>query len=105
MDKIKKIDYLVKLTIAFITAIVSCTITIYITFKGFEETHNELYELNRVATQMSLKSIIWSDNIPYSDIMNACDTYISLGYNSVTKNRCEKILKENENERNFEIYQ
>ena len=45
---------------------------------------------------MSLKSVIWNDNIPLGERTTACDTYLNAGYNSLTKKHCEKILKESE---------
>ena len=38
--------------------------------------------------------MIWSYGIPNKDKLEACDSYIKLGYNSETKKYCEKLLDE-----------
>lgn len=65
-------------------------------YQSYLDTNEEI--LNRLNTtqQMSLKSVIWNDNIPLGERMVACDTYLGQSYNSLTKKHCEKILKESE---------
>jgi hypothetical protein len=38
--------------------------------------------------------MIWSKGVPIQDKLEACDSYIGLGYNSETKKYCEKLLEE-----------
>jgi len=42
----------------------------------------------------TLRTMIWSDGIPNKDKLEACDSYLGLGYNSETKMYCEKLLEE-----------
>ena len=57
------------------------------------EKYDILIENIKTTKQMALKSIIWSDDIPISDQMSACDEYIDSGFNSLTKKHCENILE------------
>ena len=57
-----------------------------------DNAYNEILVTIKTNEQMSLKSIIWNDNIPISDRLSACDIYIKKGYNSVTKKHCEIAL-------------
>ena len=38
--------------------------------------------------------MIWSDGVPLHDKIEACDSYIKLGYNSETKAYCDVLIKE-----------
>lgn len=58
--------------------------------------YDELLENMRTTQQMSLKSVIWNQDIPVAERTSACDVYLSEGYNSLTKRLCEKILDESE---------
>lgn len=58
--------------------------------------YDELLENMRTTQQMSLKSVIWNQDIPVAERTSACDVYLSEGYNSLTKKLCEKILDESE---------
>lgn len=42
----------------------------------------------------TLRTMIWSYGIPSKDKLEACDSYLGLGYNSETKMYCEKLLEE-----------
>lgn len=41
----------------------------------------------------TLRTMIWSVGIPNKDKLEACDSYVGLGYNSETKMYCEKLLE------------
>lgn len=58
--------------------------------------YDELLENMRTTQQMSLKSVIWNQDIPIAERTSACDVYLNEGYNSLTKRLCEKILDESE---------
>ena len=42
----------------------------------------------------TLRTMIWSEGIHNKDKLEACDSYVGLGYNSETKMYCEKLLEE-----------
>ena len=92
MEILKKIKENWKIVSSFIIAIWA----VFTFYQSYLNTNEEI--LNRLNTtqQMSLKSVIWNDNIPLGERMSACDTYLGQGYNSLTKKHCEKILKESE---------
>lgn len=92
MKTLKKLKEHYQLVIFFIGVVVAfCTTYIKISSQ-YDEILNQL----RTNQQMSLKSVIWSDSIPISDRVSACDTYIKAGYNSITKKHCNQILEESE---------
>lgn len=65
-------------------------------FGTINNINNQLFEIKDIATnnqQMTLKNTIWNEEIPIEDRALACDKYLSLGYNSYTKKKCEKILE------------
>lgn len=92
MKTLKKLKEHYQLVIFFVGVVVAfCTTYIKIS-NQYDEILNQL----RTNQQMSLKSVIWSDSIPISDRVSACDTYIKAGYNSITKKHCNQILEESE---------
>lgn len=58
--------------------------------------YDELLETVKTTQQMSLKSVIWNQEIPLAERTSACDVYLDAGYNSLTKKLCEKIINESE---------
>lgn len=58
--------------------------------------YDELLETVKTTQQMSLKSVIWNQEIPLAERTSACDVYLEAGYNSLTKRLCEKIINESE---------
>lgn len=58
--------------------------------------YDEILETIETTQQMSLKSVIWNQDIPIAERTSACDVYLNEGYNSLTKRLCEKILDESE---------
>ena len=56
--------------------------------------YDEILETVQTTQQMSLKSVIWNQEIPLAERTSACDVYLDAGYNSLTKRLCEKIINE-----------
>ena len=63
-------------------------------YQSYKDNNEKIMETLKTTQQMSLKSVIWNDNIPLAERATACDTYLSNGYNSLTKKHCEIILRE-----------
>lgn len=65
-------------------------ITFIITaYKLYDNNNKQLVLIQKT----TLRTMIWSEDIPMHDRLEACDSYISLGYNSETKKYCEKLLE------------
>ena len=71
--------------IAMIIAIISVIITCY---KMYENFNNDLSLLQKT----TLRTMIWSEGVPLHDKLEACDSYLKLGYNSETKIYCEDLM-------------
>lgn len=56
------------------------------------DNNDKILDTLKTTQQMSLKSVIWNENIPLGERASACDVYLSNGYNSLTKKECEVIL-------------
>ena len=82
---IKKIE-LYKKGIMIVVGIIGLIISVY----KIIENNNKQLELIQKTT---LRTMIWSEGVPLRDKIEACDNYLSLGYNSETKMYCEKLLK------------
>ena len=83
LDKIKTF----KEVITIIIGIISIIITGY---KMYDNFNSDLSLLQKT----TLRTIIWSSGVPLHDKIEACDSYIKLGYNSETKAYCDILLKE-----------
>ena len=92
MEKLKKAKEYYLLLVFFVGLIW----TVFKFYQAYLDTNEEIRNRLNTTQQMSLKSVIWNDNIPLGERMTACDTYLGQGYNSLTKKHCEKILKESE---------
>lgn len=68
--------------------------SIFSFYQTYKDNNEELKDTLKTTQQMSLKSVIWNDNIPLAERTSACDVYLNNGYNSLTKKHCEVILKE-----------
>lgn len=73
--------------IAIAGGIIAFIITIYKVY----DSNTKQFELLQKTT---LRTMIWSEGVPLRDKLEACDSYLSLGYNSETKMYCEKLLRE-----------
>ena len=85
MKKILEKLKLGKEIIAMIIAIISVIITCY---KMYENFNNDLSLLQKT----TLRTMIWSEGVPLHDKLEACDSYLRLGYNSETKIYCEDLM-------------
>ena len=83
IDKIKTF----KEVITIIIGIISIIITGY---KMYDNFNKDLSLLQKT----TLRTMIWSSGVPIHDKIEACDSYIKLGYNSETKAYCDILLKE-----------
>lgn len=59
-------------------------------YKMYDNSTKQLEMINKT----TLRTLIWAEGIPTRDKIEACDSYLSLGYNSETKLYCEKILQD-----------
>lgn len=75
-----------------ITAIVAIIVAIATTYHSVMKKYESIMETLKTTQQMSLKSVIWNEDIPMQERMSACDVYLNAGYNSMTKKKCETIL-------------
>lgn len=83
LDKLKMGKELLVIIIAIIGFIISA-------YKMYESSTNKLEMINKT----TLRTLIWAEGIPHRDKIEACDEYLSYGYNSETKLYCEKILQD-----------
>ena len=74
-----------------VITIIAGIIALIIAGYKFYESSNQQFALLQKTT---LRTMIWSEGIPKKDKLEACDSYLALGYNSETKMFCEKILRE-----------
>ena len=82
LEKIKLTKEILTIIIAFIGAIITC-------YSFYLSNSNKLALIQKT----TLRTMIWSDGIPVKDKIEACDSYLELGYNSETKMYCEKLLE------------
>lgn len=82
LEKIKLTKEIVTIIIGFIGAIITC-------YSFYLSNSNKLALIQKT----TLRTMIWSEGIPSKDKLEACDSYLELGYNSETKMYCEKLLE------------
>ena len=83
IDKLKTFKELVVMIVGVISVIITC-------YKMYDNFNNDLSLLQKT----TLRTMIWSDGVPIHDKIEACDSYIKLGYNSETKAYCDILIKE-----------
>ena len=83
IDKLKTFKELVVMIVGVISVIITC-------YKMYANFNNDLSLLQKT----TLRTMIWSDGVPLHDKIEACDSYIKLGYNSETKAYCDILIKE-----------
>lgn len=88
LEKLKMGKELIVIIIAIIGAIISA-------YKMYENNSIRLEMINKT----TLRTLIWAEGIPTKDKIEACDEYLSYGYNSETKLYCEKLLQEEFNKK------
>ena len=82
LEKIKMTKEIATIIVGFIGVIIAC-------YASFTSINTKLSAIEKT----TLRTMIWSDGVPIKDKLEACDSYISLGYNSETKMFCEKLLE------------
>ena len=82
LEKLKMTKELVLIIVAIIGFIISA-------YKMYDTNTKQLELINKT----TLRTLIWADGIPLRDKIEACDSYLGLGYNSETKLYCEKLLQ------------
>ena len=82
LDKLKMGKELIVIVVGIITFIITC-------YKLYESNSKQLSLIQKT----TLRTMIWTEDIPMHDRLEACDSYLSLGYNSETKKYCEKLLE------------
>lgn len=83
LDKLKMGKELILMIIGVISVIITC-------YKMYENFTSQFSLLQKT----TLRTMIWSDGVPIHDKLEACDSYLSLGYNSETKIYCEDLMEE-----------
>ena len=83
LDKLKMGKELIAMIIAVISVIITC-------YKMYENFTRDITLLQKT----TLRTMIWSEGVPLHDKLEACDSYLSLGYNSETKIYCEDLMEE-----------
>ena len=83
LEKLKLGKELIAMFVGVISIIITC-------YKMYDNFTKDLSLLQKT----TLRTMIWSDGVPLHDKLEACDSYLSLGYNSETKIYCEDIMKE-----------
>lgn len=83
LDKLKMGKELILMLIGVVSVIITC-------YKMYENFTNQFSLLQKT----TLRTMIWSDGVPIHDKLEACDSYLSLGYNSETKIYCEDLMEE-----------
>ena len=73
--------------VAIIVAVIGIIIGVY---KMYDNNSKRVEMINKT----TLRTLIWAEGIPRRDKIEACDEYLSYGYNSETKLYCEKLLQD-----------
>lgn len=81
VDTLKNMKEIIVMLIGFISVIITG-------YKLYNSFTNDLSLLQKT----TLRTMIWSDGVPIHDKLEACDSYLKLGYNSETKIYCEDIM-------------
>lgn len=82
LEKLKMGKEIIVMVVGIITFIITC-------YKFYEANDRELQLIQKT----TLRTMIWSEGVPIRDKIEACDSYLALGYNSETKMYCEKLLE------------
>lgn len=89
ITKIKDISSL----ISSLGVILGLFIGVYAYFNEYKVNQDKITENLKITQRMALKSVIWNDTVPLLERASACDDYLSLGYNSYTKEYCNHLIK------------
>ena len=83
VEKLKLGKELIVMVISLISVIITC-------YKMYDNFNRDLSLLQKT----TLHTMIWSEGVPLHDKIEACDSYIKLGYNSETKAYCDVLIRE-----------
>ena len=83
VEKLKLGKELIVMVISLISVIITC-------YKMYDNFNRDLSLLQKT----TLRTMIWSEGVPLHDKIEACDSYIKLGYNSETKAYCDVLIRE-----------
>ena len=83
IEKLKLGKELIVMLVGVISVIITC-------YKMYDNFTKDLSLLQKT----TLRTMIWSDGVPLHDKIEACDSYIKLGYNSETKAYCDVLIRE-----------
>ena len=86
----KKLVETLKATKEIIVMVIGFISVIITGYKMYSNFTNDLSLLQKT----TLRTMIWSDGVPLHDKLEACDSYLNLGYNSETKIYCQELMKE-----------
>ncbi len=89
IDKLEKYKKIVTIISFFIGGFCG----VFLTMHNYLNTFDDTLATIETTQQMALKSVIWNEEIPLGERASACDTYLSAGYNSLTKKECETIIE------------
>ena len=89
LEKLKMTKELITIIVGFIAVIITG-------YSFLTSINNRLSAIEKT----TLRTMIWSHGIPNKDKLEACDSYIKLGYNSETKKYCEKLLDDEFKDKN-----
>lgn len=89
IDRLKKYKEICILISFFIGGLCS----VFLFLHSYLNENDEILATIKTTQQMALKSVIWNEEIPLGERASACDTYLSAGYNSLTKKECETIIE------------
>ncbi len=82
VEKLKLGKELIVMVISLISVIITC-------YKMYDNFNKDLSLLQKT----TLRTMIWSEGVPLHDKIEACDSYIKLGYNSETKAYCDILIR------------
>lgn len=82
VEKLKLGKELIIMVISLISVIITC-------YKMYDNFNRDLSLLQKT----TLRTMIWSEGVPLHDKIEACDSYIKLGYNSETKAYCDGLIR------------
>ena len=83
IEKLKLGKELIVMIVGVISVIITC-------YKMYDNFTKDLSLLQKT----TLRTMIWSEGVPIHDKLEACDSYLTLGYNSETKIYCDDLINE-----------
>lgn len=96
ISKLKDYYWLVATILIIVCGIFSGIWATFSKYQKILDNYEETLTTIKTTQQMALKSVIWNEDIPKIERINACDVYLVAGYNSATKKHCETIIEESD---------